>query len=55
MFLLLVVLVGLEQISYIVVENEGLVEVCVVIAPDGCYVAFPFLIRFTTLSGSAGT
>ena len=46
---------GLEQTAYTVVKTEGSVEVCVVIAPDDCSVAFPFNIHFMTLSESAGT
>ena len=54
-FLLLGVLVGLEQTSHTVVKTEGSVEVCVVLAPDGCSVAFPFNIHFMTLRDSAST
>ena len=51
---LLVLSVGLEHTSYTVVKNDELIEVCNVVAPDGCFAAFPFWIRFRTYSDSAG-
>ena len=44
--------VGLEEISYRVVENEGVVEVCVVVYSPiiECPIEFPFSVSLSTLS-----
>ena len=52
-FLLLVLLVGLEQTSYTALESDESVEVCAVMA-NNCTEAFSLLVRFRTLDGSAG-
>ena len=51
-----VAVVGLQPTSYQVSENAGAVMVCVAVSsPDiACPIAFPFNVKITTLSGSAG-
>ena len=51
---LLGITVCLEQTSYTAVKADESVDVCIVVTPDGCSTAFPFMIRFKTLNDSAG-
>ena len=50
--------VGLEEISYIVSEDVGVVQVCVVVFPNvncsDCLIKFAFEVYLSTLIGSAG-
>ena len=50
--------VGLEATSYQVLEDVGVVEVCVFVSSLGnesfCLIVFPFDVVFTTVSDSAG-
>ena len=48
--------VGLERVSYSVREDDGHVEVCVVVTSptSGCPVAYNFSVLVVNLAGSAG-
>ena len=51
--------VGLERTFYEVMEEVGVVEVCVIVyQPDGgitCPIAIPFNVSLSTLDGTAGS
>ena len=48
--------VGLEQTSFTVVEDVGVVELCVSVSfpAINCPIQFPFEIRLSTAKGTAG-
>ena len=48
--------VGLERTSYEVLENVGVVGVCVIVFSSNlsCPIDYPFEVRFSTNDGSAG-
>ena len=49
-----VVSVGLEILSYLVREDGGALEVCVVVIPETCPSSQPFFISLSTIADSAG-